>query len=71
MLDNNKIDPNINKNPLIAYGSTLGGSVNALEEDEEELEEALDLKKLEIPKKELFGMFSDLECVQPKPLIIK
>lgn len=68
VLDDDKIRPNINSNPLPTY--ELEGSVNAIKIDEEAVEKVLDLGKVEIPMKNLLGMLPKIEKVKSKPLLI-
>lgn len=62
MLGDDKIKPNINSNLLPTC--ELGGSMNALEIDEKEQKEILDLEKLEISMKDLLGMLLEIEQVK-------
>lgn len=71
MLEDDKISPNIKKNPLPTHRAILGGSMNALEKDEEELEEDLNIGELEIPMKELFNILAEIKYIKLEPLIIR
>lgn len=45
--------------------------MHALEKDKKEPEEVLDLGKLEVRMKDLLGVFTEIESIKSKPLIIR